>query len=119
LYGRTSQSECCHSQFSECRLTPLIVLTSAGSELDWQEWDEVYIVFQPSSAETHVFNETTAAILRCLDNGALSADALKEWTETALGVDAGELAVDDFVFATMRLEELGLIERLDDASAAQ
>lgn len=94
-----------------------MVLTSAGRELDWQEWDEVYIVFQPSSAETHVFNETTAAILRCLGNGALSTDAVKERTEAALGVDSGELATDDFALATMRLEELGLIERLDHAAA--
>lgn len=94
-----------------------MVLTSAGRELDWQEWDEVYIVFQPSSAETHVFNETTAAILRCLGNGALSTDAVMERTEAALGVDSGELATDDFALATMRLEELGLIERLDHAAA--
>jgi PqqD family protein of HPr-rel-A system len=96
-----------------------MVLTSAGSELDWQEWDEVFIVFQPSSAETHVFNETTAVILRCLGSGALSTDAVKALTEAALGVDSGELATDDFAFATMRLEELGLIDCLDDASAVQ
>ena len=96
-----------------------MVLTSAGRELDWQEWDEVYIVFQPSSAETHVFNETTAAILRCLGNGALSADAVKARTEAALGVDSGELVADDFAFVTTRLEELGLIKCLDDACTVQ
>jgi PqqD family protein of HPr-rel-A system len=98
-----------------------MVLTSAGRELDWQEWDEVYIVFQPTSAETHVFNETTAAILRCLDSGggALSTDALKARTEAALGVDSAELVADDFAFATTRLEELGLIDCLDDACTVQ
>lgn len=96
-----------------------MVLFSTGRGLIWQEWDKVYIVYQPSSAETHVFNETTVLILRCLEQCQLSADAVKEWTETALGVDAGKLDADDFAFATMRLEELGLIERLDDAGAAQ
>ena len=95
------------------------MLSRAGDSLEWQEWDDVYIVYQPSSAETHVFNETTASILGSLEQGALSADTVKEKTESALGIDPGELAADDFAFATMRLEELGLIERLDDVSAAQ
>ncbi|MFZ4535505.1 HPr-rel-A system PqqD family peptide chaperone [Propionivibrio sp.] len=95
------------------------VATPAGCALQWQKWDELYIVYQPSSAETHVFNETTVAIVRGLECGPLPTEALKVWTETALGVDQGDLAADDFAFATMRLEELGLIERLDDASAVQ
>ena len=94
-------------------------MVSAGCALQWQEWDDVYIVYQSSSAETHVFNETTALILKCLEHGPLSTAALKERTETALGVVAGELAAEDFTFATMRLEELGLIECLDDVSAVQ
>ena len=85
----------------------------------WQEWDDVYIVYQPSSAETHVFNETTALILKCLEHGPLSADEVKGQTEAALGVGPGELATEDFAFATSRLEELGLIDSLDDASAVQ
>ena len=96
-----------------------MVLVSARRELIWQEWDDIYIVYQPSSAETHVFNETTALILKCLQHGSLSADEMKGQTEASLGVGAGELAADDFAFATMRLEELGLIERLDDANAVQ
>ena len=79
----------------------------------------MYIVFQPPSAETHVFNETTTSILRSLQQGPLSAAEVKDRTEEALDVGRGELASDDFAFATARLEELGLIERLDDASAAQ
>ena len=94
-------------------------MVSAGCALQWQEWDDVYIVYQSSSAETHVFNETTALILKCLEHGPLSTATTKERTETALGLDAGELAADDFSFATIRLEELGLIERLDDVSAAR
>jgi PqqD family protein of HPr-rel-A system len=97
----------------------LLVPTPATCALEWQEWDDIYVVYQPSSAETHVFNETTALILKCLEHGPLSVDGVTKWTEAALGASPGQLATDDFAFATMRLEELGLIERLDDASAVQ
>ena len=93
------------------------ILSHAGNSLQWQEWDDVYIVFQPSSAETHVFNETTALILKCLEQGSRSIEAVKDWTEAALEVGRGDLAEEDFAFATMRLEELGLIECLDEAIA--
>ena len=96
-----------------------IVSTLAGRELRWQELDDVRIVYQPSSAETHVFNETTTLILSSLEQGPLSADDMKAWTETALGVDRGELGADDFAFAVARLEELGLIEFLDETIAVQ
>jgi len=96
-----------------------MVLTSARFELIWQDWDGIYIVYQPSSAETHVFNETTALILKCVEHGPLSAEEVKVQTEASLGVGPGELADDDFAFATSRLEELGLIDCLDDASVIQ
>lgn len=95
------------------------VSTPAGRALQSQEWDDLYIVFQPSSAETHAFNETTVLILKCLELGPMSTEAVRHQTEIALGVCQGDLAVDDFEFATMRLEELGLIERLDSACSVQ
>ena len=96
-----------------------MVLGVAGRGLVWKSWDDVYIVYQPSSAETHVLNETTALILKCLEYGPLSADDVKEQTEVALGVAPGELAKEDFAFATSRLEELGLIDCLEAASIVQ
>lgn len=99
--------------------TPRLICTLEARALEWQEWDDIYIVYQPSSAETHVFNETTALILRCLQQGPLSRESVKVRTEAALGVGQGELATDDFAFATQRLEELGLIESLDEAIGVQ
>jgi PqqD family protein of HPr-rel-A system len=96
-----------------------MVLISALRELTCREWDDIYIVYQHSSAETHVFNETTALILKCLEVGPLPADEVKVKTEAALGLSPGELAKEDFAFATSRLEELGLIDCLDDACAVQ
>ena len=95
----------------------LLGLTSASRGLVWQDWDDVYLVYQPSSAETHVFNDTTTLILKCLEQGQLSTEGVKLWTETALGVGQGDLAADDFAFAVERLEELGLIERADETIA--
>jgi len=93
-----------------------LICTRAASGLQWRQWDEIFIVYQPTSAETHVFNQTTAMILRCLAMGPLEATAIKAKTETALGLRVGELVTGDFEFATTRLEELGLIECLDEAS---
>jgi PqqD family protein of HPr-rel-A system len=97
----------------------LLVLISTAGDILWQDWDDVYIVYQPLSAETHVFNETTVAILRSLELGPLPAAAVKQSAEEALGVGHGELATDDFNFATVRLEELGLIESLDKSPDVQ
>jgi PqqD family protein of HPr-rel-A system len=96
-----------------------MILISVRRELIWQDFDDIYIVYQLSSAETHVFNETTALILKCLEVGPLPADEVKVKTEAALGLSPGELAKEDFAFATLRLEELGLIDCLDDACAVQ
>ena len=95
------------------------ILSPVGSSLQWQEWDDVYVVYQPSSAETHVFNESTALILKCLEHGPRSIKGVRDWTEKTLGVVQGDLDADVFEFATMRLEELGLIESLEDVSAAR
>lgn len=96
-----------------------MVLISAHRELIRREWDDVSVVYQLSSAETHVFNETTVLILKCLEHGPLSPEEAKAKTEVALGVGPGELATEDFAFATSRLEELGLIDSLDTASKVQ
>lgn len=98
---------------SDLAATRYFHFTRAGRELFWNEWDGVYVVFQPSSAETHVFNETTIQVLRCLNERSLSIGEIKEQAETALGIGDTELPTADFEFATMRLEELGLIERQD------
>lgn len=95
------------------------ILSPAGNSIQWQEWGDIYIVYQPSSAETHVFNETTALILKYLKQGSRSIQAVKDWTENALEVGQGALATDDFAFATQRLEELGLIESLDESHGLQ
>jgi PqqD family protein of HPr-rel-A system len=89
---------------------------AASSGLLWRSWDaDLYIVHQPSSAETHVFNGPAAAILRVLDDRPLALDNLKTRVEEALGAQLGDLAEADFHAAVRRLDELGLIERVQTA----
>ena len=99
-----------------------LAATPALAGLCWQHWDDLYILYQPSSAETHVLNESTALILKCLQSSSGSPvylKTVKARTEAALGVDQGELGADQFEFATVRLEELGLIESWDEVIARQ
>lgn len=99
--------------------TKELISTGEADALEWQEWDDIYIVYQPSSAETHVFNETTALILKCLRQGTQSIESIREWAEEFLGIDAGELEMDGVEFALARLEELGFIECLEEAFTVQ
>jgi PqqD family protein of HPr-rel-A system len=87
-----------------------LVLTSAGRELTWQDWDDVYIVYQPSSTETHVFNDTTAAVLQSLEKAALTITDVADQIAQDLALGCDELSSGDLSFALGRLEELGLIE---------
>jgi len=90
------------------------VYSLATDSLCWNEWDGIYLVYQRASAETHVFNETTFLILKCLEQGASAIQEIKQWTEAALGLEQHVLDSEEFSFAAQRLEELGIIERMDD-----
>lgn len=93
------------------------LLTPAGRGLLWQNWEDAYIVYQPSSTETHVFNETTALILESLEQGPLPMESIKHGILEVLGLETDELANDSLMFAVGRLEALGLIDCLDGADA--
>jgi hypothetical protein len=60
-----------HPGDHHCEPLPISYLTKTAAEagLIWENWDDIFLVYQPSSAETHVFNETTGSILTCLEDG--------------------------------------------------
>jgi PqqD family protein of HPr-rel-A system len=93
-------------------------LILSAYKLVWRELNNLYIVYQPSSTETHVFNETTATILRCLDQGPLTLEALAAQVAQSLALAPDELAIDDLIFATNRLEALGLVDWINEALPA-
>lgn len=92
-----------------------MISTPAAAELAWVDWGDAYAVYQPSSAETHVFNETTALILASLRRGPLSQEDVTDRVAEALGVEREELVSGDVRLALQRLEALGLVDGLDEA----
>lgn len=93
-------------------------LTPEEMELIWKCWDEPYIVFQPSSTETHVFNDTTLSILKALEQGPLTLEEIGRSIVESLGIDGDALAQADLKFATERLEEIGLLAQAVEAAAS-
>ncbi|BBL73615.1 hypothetical protein MishRS11D_07130 [Methylomagnum ishizawai] len=89
---------------------------SAGGLL-WRDWGDDYIVYQPSSGETHVFNQTTALILERLKQGPASLEQVLVWIVRLLELGPQELALDHLRIAAKRLDELGLIEWVEPAPA--
>lgn len=97
----------------------MIALAPSDGPRVCEKLDDLYFVYQPASAETHVFNEVTFLILECLANGPRSFEDIKVRTEELLGVRVGEIGAGDFSFAMGRLEELGIIEYLSDDQLPQ
>lgn len=91
-------------------------MTPAGRELEWQGWEDVFSVYQPSSTETHVFNDITAALLQNLEKKALTMADVAEAIAAILNMSRDELSDNDLSFAIGRLEELGLVDWSDEAS---
>lgn len=95
----------------------MLAITRYAERLVWQDLGGVYIVFQPSSTETHVFNGTTAWILHSLEKGAATLDCLVNRLVESLGIEPGEMDASSLDFAVARLETLGLIYWTDDGAA--
>lgn len=91
----------------------LIKLNQIAHDLVWQSWENDYAVYQPSSSETHFFNETTALILKRLERGPASLEDIRAWTAESLDIELGELPEQSFSSAARRLDELGLVEWVD------
>ena len=90
----------------------LFCLTEAGRSLLWQNWEELHIVFQISSAETHVFNEITALIISYLDRSPSSLDDILNYISKSMGLHPEDLDRDGFTKSLERLIELGLVTEL-------
>ena len=63
----------------ECKQHDLVGLTSEARDIVSHEFDDFYIIYQPSSTETHVFNETTTEILNCLAHSSASSEYVMKW----------------------------------------
>jgi len=88
-------------------------LTAASDALVIVDWDGVNAVYQRVSGETHVFNDVTVSFLYCLRAGSGTVGTIVNRLAAAFGAAEEEVHVENFVDAVVRLEELGLIERVD------
>ena len=92
-------------------------LTPAGRDLALHCWDDVHLVHQRRSGETHVFNETTASTLACLNDTPVSLATIVERVADSVGVDQGDLVTKDFSGVLSRLDELGLVDASDSGTS--
>ena len=81
--------------------------------LRWQDYEDVSIVYQPSSSETHVFNEITSTTISLLENPFSDIAQLHRKLTEELEIGLDELGINDVNFVVGRLEELGLIDWLE------
>jgi PqqD family protein of HPr-rel-A system len=93
-----------------------LTLTPSGKSLIWQDWGDLFIVYQPSSTETHLFNDTTAAVVQSLEKSPLSSAELFSAVSSTLMCTGDALSESDLSFVTDRLEELGLIDWSDQTA---
>jgi PqqD family protein of HPr-rel-A system len=79
--------------------------------LQWRQWDDEYVVFNPASGHTHVLNWIGAEALKALEKSPSSSkDVMRRISECAVTEDASALLGQlDKLFA--EFDELGLIER--------
>ena len=81
--------------------------------LRWRCWDGDFVVFNPLSGYTHLVDVVTGQILTLLISGRCTVSAVRSGVSAFLEVpDDDKLAqtVEDIL---IRLEETGLVERLD------
>jgi PqqD family protein of HPr-rel-A system len=84
-----------------------------GETLKWRCWGGAYVVFNPLSGHTHFLDIVTGQILTLLIVGSRPVSVIRSSVSRFLEVpDNDELAgtVDDIL---MRLEDAGLVERLN------
>lgn len=96
-----------------------LVLAPAAHGLIWEDWGDIYTVYQCSSDETHVFNHSTALILMAVEGGSARLDNIVEIATEAMGIESTKIAVAaaaDILRAVERLDELGLIQLRNEAA---
>lgn len=88
-------------------------MVPARSQLQWHSWgdaaDAQFVVFNPSSGETHCLNFVAALILQYLEERPYSVDALAAEIRKAIpeGTEAGALV--NFAGLLQEFDEIGLI----------
>jgi PqqD family protein of HPr-rel-A system len=84
-----------------------------GEALRWRCWGGDYVVFNPSSGQTHLLDVVTGRILIELTDRFRGVPEIRSGIARFLEVPDDERLASTIVDILNRLEEAGLIERMD------
>ena len=96
------------------RIEAVMRHTSYSSKLEWLEWDEQAVVFNPRSGDTHLLNLVERTALECLDEGSCirsedDMDALAIAVSSRLDISADQRLRQYLRQLVTQFDELGLI----------
>jgi PqqD family protein of HPr-rel-A system len=81
--------------------------------LHWRQWDAEWVVFDVASGCTHQMDELTAFVLSCVEESALTVEALVAEAAAATSLPDGK--IDAALKPVLeQLTHLGLIETLQE-----
>ncbi len=80
------------------------------SALLWRQWDDEYVVFNPSSGDTHVLNLVAAQALKFLERAEADATDLAEHVGATLNLNADDGLLQHMDQLIDQFDELGLVE---------
>jgi PqqD family protein of HPr-rel-A system len=84
-----------------------------GERLRWRCWGGDYVVFNPSSGQTHLLDVVTGRILTELTAGSRNLLEMRSDVARFLEVADDERLGSTITDILIRLEEAGLIERMN------
>lgn len=81
------------------------------SKLLWRRWDDEYVVFNPSSGDTHVLNHVAAEALKRLERSPADAGDLAQHVGLTVKLDPDDL-LEHMEGLVRQFDELGLVQPL-------
>jgi PqqD family protein of HPr-rel-A system len=81
--------------------------------LGWRCWGGDYVVFNPSSGQTHLLDVVTGRIVTELTDGSRDLLEIRSRIAKFLEVPDDDRLASTVANILIRLEEVGLIERMD------
>jgi PqqD family protein of HPr-rel-A system len=81
--------------------------------LRWRCWDGDFVVFNPLSGYTHLLDVVTGQILTLLISGRCTVSAVRSGLSAFLEVPDDDKLAETVEEIVIRLEDTGLVERLD------
>lgn len=75
----------------------------------WRDWGDLFVAYQPSSAETHAFDWVTRSLLEAGKEASLTLDEFVQELVSDFDLKSEQIQNLDLTQVVKRLDELGLI----------